>query len=182
VTMSAPTEQLRALRPFARLDADALASLAACLRPRRFARGDIVLRHGEAGDVMFIIARGALSVQLRGSDRRHREVATLGPGDVVGEMACVDPAPRAATVLATAETEAFALTRDTLGALLAHAPEAAQAVLQALLHALLARVHEADARLVARIGEAAPTRSGVVPRVDAVVDEDARAAPLRRTS
>jgi CRP/FNR family transcriptional regulator, cyclic AMP receptor protein len=174
--MSPPHEALGAHRGFARLDAATLQALASCLRPRTYARGDIIFRHGDPGDELFVVLEGALSVQLRGSDRRHREVASLGPGDVVGELACVDPAPRAATVLARTEVKVLALSRDTLGALLAHVPAAAQALLHELLRGLIARLDSTDDLLLAQLGPAAPTRSGVVPRADAP------AIPQRRTA
>ena len=52
--MSPPHEALGAHRGFARLDAATLQALAACLRPRTYARGDIIFRHGDPGDELFV--------------------------------------------------------------------------------------------------------------------------------
>ena len=66
--------------------------------------GTHVVTEGEHGDAFFVVLDGTATV-LRGG----RKAGTLGPGDHFGELALLDPAPRAATVRAE--------TPITLGAL-----------------------------------------------------------------
>ena len=55
---------------------------------------------GDAGDSMFVVLDGTLTV---GDGNKIYE--ELSPGDLVGEMALIDHAPRAATVTATSDSK-----------------------------------------------------------------------------
>src|SRR2546425_10204417 len=59
--------------------------------------GTELMKEGEPGREMFVIAEGWAKVT-----RKKRKIASLGPGEVVGELALLDQGPRTATV--TAET------------------------------------------------------------------------------
>jgi CRP-like cAMP-binding protein len=76
-------------------DEDA-AWLAANGLTRRPANGEIVIQEGVPINKLFIVLSGALEVTLANGER----VATLGAGEVVGEIAFVDSAPPSATVVA----------------------------------------------------------------------------------
>ena len=60
---------------------------------------DALVREGEPGESAFILARGEVRVS-RVVGEESEELAALGPGSIVGEMALVTDAPRAASVLA----------------------------------------------------------------------------------
>jgi CRP-like cAMP-binding protein len=62
--------------------------------------GRTIVREGDDGDALFVLLGGTASVERGG-----KQVATLGPGDYFGELALLDPAPRAATVTATDDVE-----------------------------------------------------------------------------
>ena len=58
------------------------------------------------GDDMYVVVDGTVSVRVemeQGGDLVATEVATPGPGDVVGEMAVILGTPRTATVAARDE-------------------------------------------------------------------------------
>ena len=61
--------------------------------------GTVIFEEGDEGKEMFGIVEGG--VELRGESGVIR---TLGPHDVFGEMAIVDPSPRSATAVATTDT------------------------------------------------------------------------------
>ena len=74
--------------------------------------GDRIVHQGEVGDYMYVIQAGQVEVLLeRPSQEIH--IATLGPGDIFGEMALFSRAVRSATV--RAQTEARVLTIDKRG-------------------------------------------------------------------
>ncbi|MBI1965147.1 MAG: cyclic nucleotide-binding domain-containing protein [Betaproteobacteria bacterium] len=78
----------------------------------------VIMREGEAGIFMYIVAEGRVAVSIKG-----KVVERVGPGGVFGEMALVDQSPRAAT--ATAETDCYLLTvnRNDFLALVKSRPE-----------------------------------------------------------
>ena len=92
------------------------------------APGDTVVRQGDPGDALFVVARGSFHVLRDGA--RIRE---LGPGAVFGEMALLDGAPRAATVTAAAAGQVLRIPRAEFEALLDESPELARGVIRTLL-------------------------------------------------
>ncbi len=81
----------------------AFVRFAKALEVRAVAPGEVLLREGERGDGAIIVARGEVRVARAGSveGEDETELAVLGAGAIVGEMALVTDAPRAATVTAT---------------------------------------------------------------------------------
>jgi CRP-like cAMP-binding protein len=55
-----------------------------------FKLGEEIIREGESGEAIFIIRRGEATVELAGTGARAI-VAHLGPEDICGEMAFLEP-------------------------------------------------------------------------------------------
>ena len=92
---------------FAPLSAPVIESLAAALRPEAYPAGADIVRQGDSGDRYFLLASGAVRVEIDG-----RLVQTLGPGDGFGEIALLRDVPRTATVRAIDNVEVFSLARE----------------------------------------------------------------------
>src|SRR4051794_4269609 len=88
---------LRAVPLFASLSEANLASLARSVRKRQAAVGDVLCREGERGDEMYIILRGAVTLQKL-VDNRDTPLGRLESGAHFGEMALIGEAPRSATI------------------------------------------------------------------------------------
>jgi len=114
--------ELAAVPVFAVLDEDEVAELAANATRAKEPRGMTFSREGERGDELLVVLEGAVEV-------RHGDVvvATLGPGDIAGEMALVtDAARRNASLVAVTPVVVAYLSRHHFDALLArHEPFAA---------------------------------------------------------
>jgi MFS family permease len=119
---------LRANPLFAPLSAPILESLSASLRRESYPAGQLILRQGDRGDRYFLLARGAVRIEIDG-----RLVQTLGPGDGFGEIALLRDVPRTASVLAIDDVEVYSLEREPFLAALTGVPDsraAAEAVVE----------------------------------------------------
>lgn len=66
--------------------------------PRRtFAPGDYLFRQGDAGDEAYIIMSGEIEILVAGNGAPEAILSTIGRGDIVGEMALINQAPRVAS-------------------------------------------------------------------------------------
>ena len=110
---------LAAIPFFAGLDRDALERLAGSMRSRRFRRGEVIFHLGDPGDALFVIVSGDVKISLPSETGEEAILATLGGGDVFGELALLDGAPRSASATALTATEAVVLPRDRFRELIA---------------------------------------------------------------
>lgn len=75
------------------------------LQSRCYEMGESVVREGEVGDEAYVIASGQCCVYRTTASGRKERLATLGPGDLFGEVAAFGDDPRrTATVVATEPT------------------------------------------------------------------------------
>jgi CRP-like cAMP-binding protein len=101
------------------LDDAQLDALAASARRVDFDRAATLMREGERENTLLVIASGDVNVSVAG---RPQTVATLGEGDIVGEMSLLTGAPRSATVTAVRPVVAIAIGKDDLEPLLVMSP------------------------------------------------------------
>jgi CRP-like cAMP-binding protein len=115
--------QLLASAPFfaETLSTGELEALAANVRMVEFGRGDPLIREHDTTDSLFVIVSGQVAVSIEDGSG-DRQVANLGPGEIVGEMSLLTGAPRAATVTATSPTKALEVDRGAIRSLLASSP------------------------------------------------------------
>ena len=64
---------------------------------------------------------------------RNVELATRGPGEVVGEMSLIDNSPRSATITARTDVELEIITRKNLQEMFAHLPESVVLIIEQLM-------------------------------------------------
>ena len=74
-----------------------------------YATNEVIFREGDPGDVMYVIQEGEVRI-TKSTDSGDVTIATLGPGEFLGEMALFDKKFRSAT--ATVSTTARILTVD----------------------------------------------------------------------
>lgn len=110
---------LAAIPFFGGLDPAALERLAAGMRSRRFRRGEVIFHIGDPGDALFVIVSGEVKISLPSETGDEAILATLRPGDVFGELALLDGAPRSASASALVPTETVILPREKFRELIA---------------------------------------------------------------
>lgn len=81
-------------------------------RLRRYGSGEMVLREGEKTDQVVILLSGLAKVTAIASNGREALLALRVPGDIVGELAAIDTAPRSATVTACGDVTAREIGRE----------------------------------------------------------------------
>ncbi len=91
-----------------------------------------LLRQGEEPSCGYLIERGSVEVVVE-HDGRERLLAILGEGEIVGEMALIDRAPRSASVRAREHCLLLPITADSLEKRLATADPVLRLVLSTIL-------------------------------------------------
>lgn len=124
-------ELIRLLPMCSGLSNEALEALAKRSKLIKFLPGDVVIKQGDKGDALYIIANGALEVRRVTEDDKDMLLAQLRSGEVVGEMGLLGDAVRMASIKAILPSTLLRITRDdVLEAAKSH-PEVTQ-VLEAL--------------------------------------------------
>jgi CRP-like cAMP-binding protein len=100
-----------------------------------------LMREGEIGDAFFVVIEGSAGMR-----RGRTPVGEVGPGDHVGELALLDPAPRSATVTARTAMTVGVLDARTFAAIVRDVPALTGKLLSALARRLRERDREATAR------------------------------------
>jgi potassium-dependent mechanosensitive channel len=111
---------------------DAKLHLSKQIRRHRFNPGDTIVQQGDAGDSLFIIVEGVVSVLVQTDDGRTKEVARLGAGNFFGEMALLTGEERTATVKSLVDTYLFELTKADIKPLIAQQREVSELISQIL--------------------------------------------------
>lgn len=111
--------------------ADRLA-IAARMRPRHFSRDEVIFHRGDEAGPVFLIIAGTVKVSVPDDTGREVVIALERGGDVFGELALFDPAPRSATVTSMTDTSSLALGRQDFIGVLEHNPDAMRRMLALL--------------------------------------------------
>ena len=81
---------------------------------RCFKSGEVVIKQGEAGAVLYVVEEGQLAChKLFDGSSEPKFLKNFEPGDLFGELALLYNAPRAATVTAKSDVVLWELDRDT---------------------------------------------------------------------
>ena len=122
---------LKSAEVFAGIPDSVLAIIASVGEEIDFPRDRDFIEKGELGDCMYVIQEGRVAIH---DGETH--IADLGPGDVVGEMAVLDPEPRSASARATTETVLLRIDKESFDSVMADYPDLARGVIQVLVRRL----------------------------------------------
>src|SRR5262245_38012862 len=109
----ADPEVLAQVALFADLSTDELEGLAGCMRPRAFAKDEVVFLKGDPGTAFYVIASGRVKITLTSADGKELILRRLNANSFFGELALLDDEPRSADAIATESSVLFVLQRDT---------------------------------------------------------------------
>ena len=108
------------------LSAPARKVLVESARFLEYGPGQAIVRQGEQGETLYLVAHGEVGVRIHVEGGPDREVAKLGRGALFGEMSVLTGDPRTATVVALGDAALLAVGRDAFEQILSAEPELAQ--------------------------------------------------------
>jgi predicted CoA-binding protein/signal transduction histidine kinase len=117
---------------FANLPEDDLARVCKMLEEVKLSAGQELFPEGGRGDRAYIIESGELEV-IKASGGRPILLSVRGAGDVIGEMALLEDAPRNATVRARSDAVLYAINQEQFEQLLNNSPTATRVMLNTVL-------------------------------------------------
>lgn len=104
-----------------------------------YGQGEVVFRQGETGDRAFFIERGRVRVVRSDGHHEHHQ-GWFEAGELLGELAPMDNAPRAVTAICETDTEVLAFSRNYLR----DALKRADPLLPKMMGTLMQRVRDAN--------------------------------------
>lgn len=79
----------------------------------QFGPGSQIFHEGEEGDCAYVVEKGRVEISVRRGGVKT-VISTIQPGDIFGEMAIIDGAPRTATAMAVEFTTLTVVTREQI--------------------------------------------------------------------
>jgi CRP-like cAMP-binding protein len=165
---------------FAELPEALVGRIVPMLRPYEAPAGATLFRQGDPGGWMLAIAEGQLEVAAHLPEERDLRLATLGPGDVVGELSLVNGGRRTATVRALRDTSGYTIDQHAFELLRGDLSPGALELSRRLSEIAVGRVRRAYARLMERLHSEAgnPHAPSAIGEVDPERDEVAYLSQL----
>ena len=122
---------LKTVELFKDIPAEYLTSLAEIAQEVSFFKGETLFKEGERGDSLYLVQEGEICVK-----KGRKEVAKLGHGECIGEMALLDGKSRSATCIVEKDTKLLRISSDNFSNLLTSQPEMSKALLRTLAQRL----------------------------------------------
>ena len=117
-------QQLEAIELFSELSAKERNAISKLMTTVKVKAGKTLMAEGTPGREFMIILEGDATVRRQG-----KVIATVRPGDFLGELAVIAGVPRTATVTADTEMNVSVLNRREFSALLDEQPKLARKIL-----------------------------------------------------
>ncbi len=153
-TEQSAVELLRSVPLFAGLEQGELERFSQVAVPRSFPAGTRVFHEGDSSDACYIVSAGSFRVTREHSDGRAITLATLGPGEIFGELAMLDGDTRSASAESITDGTLLALPANDVRSLLGRNPEIALK----LVAGLVRRLRAANMRLSRQSFQTVPSR------------------------
>ena len=143
-------------------DVDLFAPLSAAERERladgailrRFGPDETVVREGDGGTSMFLVASGRVGVSIHGAaGESSRKLTAMDAGAAFGEISLLTGEPRTATVRALTEARLIEIDKETLAPILRENPALVGAIEKTVAERLRGRAEAAQANRAAPAAE-----------------------------
>ncbi len=148
---------------FSSLTAQELGEFLRAVKPVALTQGEQLFRAGDPGDAAYVIEAGSVEVSSRGG----RVIATLGAGEVIGELALLDGARRSASVRAAEPTRLFRIDKQEFDFQRRNLRTPAYKIMRTLAVSLSGRIRDTNEQ-IAELLAPAPTSPPEVSASDDV--------------
>ncbi|HEX4647138.1 MAG TPA: HAMP domain-containing sensor histidine kinase [Verrucomicrobiae bacterium] len=135
---------LEASEPFRNLNPIEQEALRKIAQERSFSAGQQIFKEGDNGDGIYVVKDGVVEISVAMSQNIRRIFATLGPGELFGEMAVLELKPRSASASASEKTQVYFIPRNDLLLMLERSP----ALSLELLREISQRLREFNRRYI----------------------------------
>lgn len=133
-----------------------IAHIISFLKLKRFAKDEIVIRKGDSGRYLFIIVSGKVEV----TGENNVSIASLGPGEVFGEMSLLSGNPVGATIRVAEPARILFISRRDFQKILHQFPSFqtyfSRLLVQRLAHTNIARAEEFSSGMTGALSEMLP--------------------------
>ena len=96
---------------FCDLEPGALDQLCRYAKYTTFKRGAMIAAKGDTGNNLFAVLSGTVKISSSSPDGRNAILNLIGPGEIFGEIAVLDGAPRSADAIANTNCELYIIDR-----------------------------------------------------------------------
>jgi CRP-like cAMP-binding protein len=96
-------------------------------------KGTVLFKEGDKGEEAFLIIAGQIQLWKNVLSEYPQMLGTVGPGDVVGEMALFDNRPRLAEAMVSEDSEVFVIPRGDFSERLAGMNPVMRRILQIMV-------------------------------------------------
>ena len=120
---------------------------------REYKKDDIIFCEFEPGDSLYVVLDGRVKVTKIVKDT-EKKIDEFGPGEIFGEMAIIEEAPRTATAIAVEDTKLIAFDKQNFSVLMKAQPK----IGVYLLKLFSRRIMEAKRRLLILLFQQADSR------------------------
>lgn len=151
---------LRRVHLFDELSDSDLETLAGACYEETFLQDHILFAEGEEGDALYVVVGGAVRLMKSSPQGREQELAVIGMGDFLGEMALIDKGPRSATALIQRHTTLMVLSKRQLDILMERDHEIALKIYRIFAKTLSERLRTANARMTEMANKLRPFGDG----------------------
>ncbi len=128
---------------FSDLDHEELAQVAGVVQLRSMAKDETIFNAGDPADAVYIIATGKVKIVVTSTDGRDFILTILGAGQVFGEMALLESAPRSAAVITASQVDVLTIHRKDFHQMLGSTPS----ISRKLLAILSRRLRRANSKM-----------------------------------
>lgn len=132
---------------FRQIDDEGLDALAAASTMSELAEGDLLFSEGDPADELTFVMSGSIRLTCGSGDGPEIVVGYVQGGDILGEMAILDPAPRSASARAAERSVVLHLPKSAFEEFLANGHPVARAMLVAIRQMMTQRIRILNERM-----------------------------------